>query len=78
MGIRTQRYNSIIYVIGCVSGTFWLYFGVCFLGLLFILAMLPETKNKTLEQVQELFMSAEYKAQYLESKPSNPPMDTRF
>jgi len=25
--------------------------------------MLPETKNKSLEQVQELFMSSEYKAE---------------
>lgn len=40
--------------------------------------MLPETKNKTLEQVQELFMSAEYKAQYMAEKPSAPPTDTRF
>ncbi|WAR25276.1 MYCT-like protein [Mya arenaria] len=42
-------------------GTFWLYFGICFLGLIFMCFMLPETKNKTLEQVQELFMSSEYK-----------------
>ncbi|KAL4226775.1 hypothetical protein ACF0H5_014754 [Mactra antiquata] len=43
-------------------GTFWLYFGVCFIGLIFMFVMLPETKNKSLEQVQELFMSKEYKA----------------
>lgn len=30
--------------------------------------MLPETKNKSLEQVQELFMSSEYKEKYLKEK----------
>lgn len=49
-------------------GTFWLYFGVCFIGMLFMCFMLPETKNKSLEQVQELFMSSEYKANYLREK----------
>ncbi|XP_045164785.2 proton myo-inositol cotransporter-like [Mercenaria mercenaria] len=61
-------------------GTFWLYFGVCFLGMLFMCFMLPETKNKSLEQVQELFMSAEYKAEYLKNKEANnaPADDTKF
>jgi len=34
------------------SGTFWLYAGICVAGLLFIFAKLPETKNKTLEQLE--------------------------
>ena len=34
------------------AGTFWLYSGICVLGFLFILARLPETKGKSLEQIE--------------------------
>jgi len=34
------------------SGTFWLYGVICVLGLVFILFKLPETKNKSLEQIE--------------------------
>ena len=34
------------------AGTFWLYAVICVLGFLFILAKLPETKGKTLEQIE--------------------------
>ena len=34
-------------------GTFWLFAGICFLGFLFILKRLPETKGKTLEEVEK-------------------------
>ena len=34
------------------AGTFWLYAAICVLGFLFILAKLPETKGKTLEQIE--------------------------
>ena len=34
------------------AGTFWLYAGICVLGLLFIFFRLPETKAKTLEQIE--------------------------
>lgn len=35
-----------------VSGTFWLYAIICFLGFLFILSKLPETKGKSLEDIE--------------------------
>ena len=35
-----------------VSGTFWLYAVICFLGFLFILSKLPETKGKSLEEIE--------------------------
>jgi sugar porter (SP) family MFS transporter len=35
------------------SGTFWLYGGICVLGFIFIFLKLPETKNKTLEQIEK-------------------------
>ena len=34
------------------SGTFWLYGVICVLGLVFIFFKLPETKNKSLEQIE--------------------------
>ncbi|BFZ08924.1 hypothetical protein BsWGS_11963 [Bradybaena similaris] len=36
-------------------GAFWLFAGISFLGLIFTLIFVPETKNKTLEEVEDLF-----------------------
>ena len=37
------------------GGTFWLYAFICLSGFLFILKKLPETKGKTLEEVETDF-----------------------
>lgn len=37
-------------------GTFWLFFGVCAVGALFVTFCLPETRGKSLEEVEQLFM----------------------
>jgi sugar porter (SP) family MFS transporter len=34
------------------AGTFWLYAGICVVGFVFIWFKLPETKNKSLEQIE--------------------------
>ena len=34
------------------AGTFWLYGAVCFAGLIFVITSVPETKGKTLEQIE--------------------------
>jgi sugar porter (SP) family MFS transporter len=34
------------------AGTFWLYSGICVAGFLFVLWRVPETKGKTLEQIE--------------------------
>ncbi len=36
-------------------GTFWLYAGICMAGFLFIYRHLPETKGKTLEEIEKTF-----------------------
>ena len=36
-------------------GSFWLYAGITILGWVFVFLFLPETKGRTLEQVEELF-----------------------
>ena len=36
------------------SGTFWLYAFICFSGFLFILKKLPETKGKSLEEIEKI------------------------
>ena len=37
------------------SGTFWLYAGLATIGVVFIAIFLPETKGKSLEEVEGLF-----------------------
>ncbi|XP_046369518.2 proton myo-inositol cotransporter-like [Haliotis rufescens] len=49
-------------------GTFWMFSGVSVLGLIFICIFLPETKGKTLEEVEELFMSEEDKVHHEERR----------
>jgi len=35
------------------SGTFWLYAGICFAGFLFVRLRVPETRGRTLEQIEK-------------------------
>ena len=37
------------------SGTFWLYGGICFIGGIFTLIFVPETRNKSIEEIQDYF-----------------------
>ena len=34
------------------AGTFWIYASICVLGFIFIIKRLPETKGKTLEEIE--------------------------
>lgn len=38
------------------SGTFWVYSVICMAGFVFIFRKLPETKNKTLEEIEETLL----------------------
>jgi predicted MFS family arabinose efflux permease len=37
------------------SGAFWIYAGICVLTFLFCWKLVPETKGKRLEEIQEIF-----------------------
>ena len=52
------------------SGTFWLYGVICVLGFLFIFKRLPETKGKSLEQIERVLTYAqpELKIDLIESE----------
>ena len=38
------------------AGTFWIYAGICVIGFLFIKARLPETKGKSLEEIERALL----------------------
>jgi len=40
------------------AGTFWVYGTICLLGALFVWRYLPETKNKTLEEIERDWAAA--------------------
>lgn len=42
--------------------------GISLLGMIILAFILPETKGKTLEEIQELFMSKEYKRKHYPEK----------
>jgi SP family sugar porter-like MFS transporter len=49
--LLTETFPLLNHYLG-PARTFWIYAGVCLAGFLFILARLPETKGKTLEQLE--------------------------
>lgn len=50
----TYTFPLILHRLG-PAGTFWLYSAVCFAGFLFVLRRVPETKNKSLEELERQF-----------------------
>ena len=40
------------------SGTFWLYGAVCLVGTIYTIFFVPETKGKTIEEIQQMFSSS--------------------
>jgi MFS family permease len=44
------------------GGTFWIYAGICFAGFLFVQLCVPETKGKTLEQIEHELTSSRLQA----------------
>ncbi|XP_043263388.1 facilitated trehalose transporter Tret1-2 homolog isoform X3 [Colletes gigas] len=52
--IITKFYNDLKLSIN-ISGTFWLFSGVCAVGIFFVYFLVPETKGKSLEEIQREF-----------------------
>jgi hypothetical protein len=52
--VVTLFFEDILLVLGD-DGGFWLFAGFCLAGGIFILFFVPETKGKTLEEIQKVF-----------------------
>jgi len=53
--VLSQTFPWLIENLG--GNCFYLYAGICVLALIFTLTMIPETKNKTLEEIEEMWLS---------------------
>ena len=51
---ETTTYHSMTTVL-TIQGAYWVYAGCRILGFLFVYFLLPETKGKTLEEIEDLF-----------------------
>ena len=49
--VVTKFFNDLVVSFGN-SGTFWIFSFICALGFIFVFFLVPETKGKTLEQIQ--------------------------
>lgn len=47
----TKTFHNILAGIG-PAGTFWLFGAICFIGLFFVVTCVPETRGKSLEQIE--------------------------
>ena len=52
--IVTKTYDSMQSSL-TIAGTFWFFGGCAFLGFVFVYILMPETKGKTLEEIEALF-----------------------
>ena len=52
--VVTKTFESLIESL-TPQGTYWFYAGWCFVGFVFVFILMPETKGKTLEEIELLF-----------------------
>ncbi|XP_074607589.1 solute carrier family 2, facilitated glucose transporter member 8-like [Acropora palmata] len=52
--VVTKTYYNMVSGL-TIQGTFWFYAGFCFLGFVFVIFVMPETKGKTLEEIEAMF-----------------------
>lgn len=50
-----QEFHTVQTLVG-MSGTFWIFGAFCLLGLLFVIKLVPETKGKSLEDIELYFL----------------------
>jgi len=51
--LTSKTFVDLVFAIGA-CGTFWLYASICLLGGIFTFIFIPETKGKTINEIQEL------------------------
>lgn len=52
--VVTKTYDSMVKAV-TIQGAYWFYAGSCFLGFIFVYLLMPETKGKTLEEIEAIF-----------------------
>lgn len=52
--VVTKTYDSMVTTF-TIQGAYWFYAGCCLLGFIFVYLLMPETKGKTLEEIEALF-----------------------
>jgi len=73
--IVTLVFKDLMLWIG-THGTYWLFSGCCFVGGIYIYFAVPETKGKTLEEIQSWFpQNNQRKSIYYEDPPESPKHD---
>jgi len=58
------------------SGTFWLYAADCVVGGIFTIIFVPETRNKTIEEIQAIFKTKSGKKSLAEHPGLGHPLDS--
>lgn len=51
--VVTKSFQSLVTGLGS-AGTFWIFSGICFAGTVFVALIVPETKGKSLEEIQKM------------------------
>ncbi|XP_015755068.1 PREDICTED: solute carrier family 2, facilitated glucose transporter member 8-like [Acropora digitifera] len=57
--VITKTYNSLVSGL-TIQGTFWFYSGFSLLGFVFVFFVVPETKGKTLEEIEAMFHTGKH------------------
>lgn len=52
--VVTKTYQSMVDAL-FIQGVYWFYAGFCLLAFIFVLVLMPETKGKTLEEIETMF-----------------------
>ena len=57
--VTIKTYNSLVSGL-TIQGTFWFYSGFSLLGFVFVFFVVPETKGKTLEEIEAMFHTSKH------------------
>lgn len=69
--IVTKTFHNIIDAID-LYGTFWLFAIICVFGLIFVILFVPETRGKSLEEIEKKLTGGSRKVRAISKPPQNP------